>query len=307
ITGGSSGIGKCLAIEAAQRGASVTLLARDEIKLESAKTEITKHITDKEKQKIKLASVDICKDYQSVERIINEVEAELGPVGILINCAGNATASRFEDTPVEEFQRLMDVNYMGSVFVTRAVLPSMKTQRSGRIVFVSSQAGLTGIFGYSAYSASKFALRGLAESLSMEVKPFNIKITLGLPADTDTPGFEEEEKTKPIETKLISKGNGLFSPEDVAKQLMEDILQGKFLSSVGLEGSILCCVCAGMSPMSSFTELVTQVFTMGIFRLVSVVILNGFNSIVAKHAKQQDDSKKNLNFFIYIYFLTFVQ
>lgn len=123
----------------------------------------------------------------------------------------------------------MEVNYLGSVYPTRAVVTTMKERRMGRILFVSSQAGQIGLFGYTAYSPSKFALRGLAESLQMEVsrsafpvlyvgrrgnggreepavkgagvsllqiKPYNIYVTVAYPPDTDTPGLAEENKTK---------------------------------------------------------------------------------------------------------------
>lgn len=83
---------------------------------------------------------------------------------------------------------------------------------------------MLGIFGYSAYGATKFAIRGLAEALAMELTPHNVCVTLALPPDTDTPGFKEEEKTKPLETKLISDAGGLVQPEDVAKNLLYDSL-----------------------------------------------------------------------------------
>lgn len=96
----------------------------------------------------------------------------------------------------------MRVNYLGGIYCTKSVIESMKNRRFGRILFVSSQAGQIGIFGYSAYSASKFALRGLVEALQMEVKPFNIYVTLSFPPDTDTPGFKEENITKVFKKKM---------------------------------------------------------------------------------------------------------
>lgn len=105
-----------------------------------------------------------------------------------MNCAGYAKAARFEDTAVEvievrafttskykktskftHLQNLMRVNYFGAAHFSHAVIPGLKGRREGGIVFVSSQAGLSGVFGFAAYSSSKFALRGLAESLKMEV------------------------------------------------------------------------------------------------------------------------------------------
>jgi 3-dehydrosphinganine reductase len=84
--------------------------------------------------------------------------------------------------------------------------------------------GLTGLFGYTAYSASKFALRGFAEALQMEVKPFNISVTIAFAPDTDTPCLAEENKMKPIETKLISDTAGISQPDKVAQAIFEDTL-----------------------------------------------------------------------------------
>ena len=90
----------------------------------------------------------------------------------------------------------MRINYLGSVYCTKAVAESMKKLKFGRIVFVSSQAGQIGVFGYTAYSATKFALRGLVECLQMELKPYNIYVTLAYPPDTDTPGLKTENFDK---------------------------------------------------------------------------------------------------------------
>lgn len=91
----------------------------------------------------------------------------------------------------------------------------MKLNGGGRVVFVSSQAGQIGVFGFSAYSPSKFALTGLAQVLRMELKPHGIFVSVAYPPDTNTPGFEEENKSKPEETRLISETAGLFEPEQV--------------------------------------------------------------------------------------------
>lgn len=98
--------------------------------------------------------------------------------------------------PLCSLQKLMSINYLGSVYPSRAVITTMKERRVGRIVFVSSQAGQLGLFGFTAYSSSKFAIRGLAEALQMEVKPYNVYVTVAYPPDTDTPGLAEENKTK---------------------------------------------------------------------------------------------------------------
>lgn len=100
----------------------------------------------------------------------------------------------------------------------------MKKRNDGIIILTASQAALAGIYGLSIYSATKYALRGLAETIYMELKPYNISVTLSLPPDTDTPGFEKENVGKPAETILISESAGLFQPDVVAKKILEDAL-----------------------------------------------------------------------------------
>ncbi|KAG8571898.1 hypothetical protein GDO81_011821 [Engystomops pustulosus] len=197
VTGGSSGIGKCIAIECFKQGAFITLVARDESKLVQAKKEIEKYAIN-DKQVVLCISVDVSKDYRQVENVIKQAQEKLGPVDMLVNCAGTSIAGKFEEIDIDRFSRLMKVNYLGSVYPSRAVISTMKERRLGRIVFVSSQAGQLGLFGYTAYSPTKFALRGLAEALQMEIKPYNVYVTVAYPPDTDTPGFAEENKSKVV-------------------------------------------------------------------------------------------------------------
>ncbi|XP_069787104.1 3-dehydrosphinganine reductase [Narcine bancroftii] len=295
VTGGSSGIGKSIAIECFKRGAFITLVAQNENKLLRAKKEIEKHSIN-DKQVVLCISVDVSKNYGKVQSVIKQAQEKLGPVDMLINCAGISVAAKFEDVDIEFFSRLMEVNYLGSVYPTRAVIHTMKERRMGRIVFVSSQAGQLGLFGYTAYSPSKFALRGLAESLQMEVKPYNIYITVAYPPDTDTPGFQEENKSKPLETKMISETSGLCQPDQVAKMVVKDAVQGNFNSSIGSDGYMLSSLTCGMSPVTTITEGLQQIFTMGLFRTIALFYLGSFDSIVRRCMMQKinkDGLEKN--------------
>ncbi len=218
VTGGSSGIGKAMACLAAKEGAKVTIVARNQVRLDQAKQEVQEK---SKSDQVRTLSADLCCDPQTVKDALSDIGNDTdpyGPVFMLVNCAGSAIPGRFEEANDSDFKRMMDLNYFGSVWTTRALLPSLKASPDGAsIVFVSSQAALVGIYGYSAYAPSKYAVRGLAEVLSMEVAPFDITVTVGFPPDTDTPGFEEENKGKPEETKLLSETAGLFSPTEVAK------------------------------------------------------------------------------------------
>jgi len=147
-------------------------------------------------------------------------------------------------------------------------------------VFLSSQAGQTGVYGYTGYSASKFALRGLAETLQMEVKHLNIGITVAFPPDTETPGFAEENLIKPLETKLISGNGVVFKADHVAASIVKDTLKGNFMSYMGLDGFILGHVSSGMAPCNSIIQAFIQFFLMGVFRIISLGYLKSFNHLV---------------------------
>uniref|UniRef100_A0A673LH86 3-dehydrosphinganine reductase n=1 Tax=Sinocyclocheilus rhinocerous TaxID=307959 RepID=A0A673LH86_9TELE len=283
VTGGSSGIGKCIAMECYKHGAFITLVARDEHKLVQAKKEVEKCAINDKQVCISLVCLYIFKCKYAQEK--------LGPVDMLVNCAGTSISGKFEEVEVDRFKKLMEVNYLGSVYPTRAVVTTMKERRMGRIMFVSSQAGQIGLFGYTAYSPSKFALRGLAEALQMEMKPYNIYVTVAYPPDTDTPGFAEESKTKPLETKLISETSGVCQPEQVAKIVVKDAVQGNFTSSFGPDGYMLSALTCGMSPVTSITEGLQQIVTMGLFRTIALFYLGSFDSIVRRCMIQREQSK----------------
>lgn len=222
IIGGSSGIGKSTAILAVKLGAHVTVIARNIEKLEETQQLLKTHSVN-EDQVINKLSVDVC-NYEDLENNLSELEMVVGPIYMLVNCAGMAICGNVEDFSLQQIKQLVDINFLGSLYSVKAIVPKFKQRREGIIVLTGSQVSLMGMYGYSIYSSVKFALRGLAESLYMEVKPFNISVTLALPPDTDTPGFESENKTKPIETKLISEVGGLVDPEVVAQKLMDDAL-----------------------------------------------------------------------------------
>nr|XP_034195856.1 3-ketodihydrosphingosine reductase isoform X2 [Osmia lignaria] len=293
VTGGSSGIGKCVAILAAKYGAHVTIIARDVQKLEAARNEIIRACKNKNVQKVEYLSLDIGDDYNMVEKALNDLERTMGPIYMLVNCAGTAICGKIEDTSVEDLNKMIHINFLGSYYCTKAVVPRMKASQDGIIVLTSSQAALLGIFGYSAYCSTKFALRGLAESISMELAPYNISVTLSLPPDTDTPGFAIEELSKPLETKLISQTSSLVSPEVVADKLFKDALAGKFFSTVGIEGFMLTVLCVGMSPFNSIMELLSQSMLVGLFRLVSAWYLVNFKKIIQNCMKMRDKNKKS--------------
>jgi len=228
---------------------------------------------------------------QQITKAFEEIEARSGDVYALINCAGMAICGAVEDIKPEDAKFLMDINYFGTFYPTQYVLPKMKARQDGIIVMTSSQAGLLGIYGYGAYSAAKFALRGLAETVAMETKHLGINVTLALPADTDTPGFHNEEKSKPAETKAISASGGLFKPEEIAQNILNDALKGNFFSIKGFESWILSLLCCGMSPWQNPFLGLLQFYTMGPLRLIGFIIQWNFGRIVKSCYKTKEKSQ----------------
>ncbi|XP_052815321.1 3-ketodihydrosphingosine reductase-like [Mya arenaria] len=291
ITGGSSGIGKSMAIQAAQMGASVTIMARNKEKLDEARTEIQGHL--KANMKVETISVDLSTSYDAVKSAMQQAEGKCGPVFMLVNSAGSSVSEAFVDLKPADFPKMMEMNYYSAVYATKAVVDSMVGQQAGRIVFLSSQAGQIGLFGFTAYSGAKFALRGMAEALQMELRPHNIFVTVSFPPDTDTPGFQKElQAGKPKETVLISETAGLFKADEVARTILTDSLHGKFMSYVGLDGWMLASITAGMSQASSLVEVITQVLLMGILRLVGLFYLSSFDKIVLRCKQEKDAGKQ---------------
>ncbi|KAM3568649.1 hypothetical protein VYU27_009232 [Nannochloropsis oceanica] len=284
ITGGSSGIGKAVAKEALGQGAQLILLARSMPKLEEAQRELYASLPSHlPPPSIILISQDVSEGVAPLaDALCGPVKAVGGKVDVLINCAGTSVSGAFDALPEAAFHDMYKANVLGSICPTRAVLPYMKDQRSGSIVFVSSQAGQVGIWGYSAYSASKFALRGLAQALQMEVHPFNIFVSIVYPPDTDTPGFETENESKPTETALISGPGNVFEASHVARDLLSGVKNRTFSITTGLDGFMLGTLSCGMEPVFAFVPALLQCLLCSLFRFVSLFYIFDFYRVAHK-------------------------
>ncbi|WP_422860420.1 oxidoreductase [Flagellimonas sp. S174] len=166
ITGASSGFGKAMAEYATSKGYKVVATARRKEKLD----ELAATAPDQ----IKAISMDVT-NLQQVKQGVKEAINAFGHVDVLINNAGYGIVGALEETPEEEFRNQMETNFFGAISVTQEVLPHLRKQGSGAIVNMSSMGGNMSFGGFSAYSASKFALEGASEALAQEVAPFGIK------------------------------------------------------------------------------------------------------------------------------------
>jgi len=245
ITGGSSGIGLALARQCAAQGARLSLLARDPARLAAARAEV---LALHPRASVFTTSVDVALA-ADLTSALAAAEQTHGPVDLLIASAGIARPGYFEEVPVSVFERTMAVNYFGTLYALKALVPAMRARRHGAVVLISSGAGLHGFFGYTPYSPTKFALRGLAEALRAELKDTGVGITIVYPPDTDTPQLAEENLTKPIETKAITAGGGLWSADAVATLTLDGLARGRFCITPGWQITALAWLHSLLAPV----------------------------------------------------------
>jgi 3-dehydrosphinganine reductase len=245
ITGGSSGIGKALAGQLLDAGAHVCIAARGQARLDEALAELRVRARDPA-QVLTSVALDVG-DRDAVERAAPTILAELGGLDLLINNAGITHPAAMLDTPAELFESIMRVNYFGTVHVTRALLPAMIEQGGGQVAIVSSLAGVIGIYGYTAYSASKFALVGFAECLRQDLIAHNIGVSVVFPPDTDTPQLSAENLIKPAQTRAIAGNVKVLSPDYVARVTLLGLRKGRHQIIPGF-GSKFSCFMARRFP-----------------------------------------------------------
>jgi 3-dehydrosphinganine reductase len=237
ITGGSSGIGLALAKEITTRGGNVAILARHADALEQAAAEIAACKVNAD-QKVYTLPADIV-DYEALSAVLTKFKAEAGVPDIVINSAGVAHPGRFTALPLEIFHWMMDVNYFGTVNVLKLLLPEIQERHSGTVVNISSMAGFIGVYGYSAYGASKFAITGFSDVLRSELKPYGVQVSVVFPPDTDTPQLKYESQFKPFITKEVAGSASLMPADTVAKETLDAVAKGKYIILPGSEGKLM--------------------------------------------------------------------
>ena len=234
ITGASSGIGEEMARQLNARGAAVILSARRQEELERIKNSVTYPLN----AYVLPLDMEVQDDFPAK---VEEVMGQFGRIDLLFNNAGISQRSEAAETTLEVDRRLMDINYFGTVALTKAVLPFMRKQQESHIAVTSSLAGKFGFYQRSAYAASKFALHGFFETLRLEEEEHNIKVTLLCPSGI---------KTRISQNALDGSGNKFgktsalqeegMAAEDCAKQMIKAIEKEKTEVIIG----------QGMEPLS---------------------------------------------------------
>jgi len=210
VTGAGKGIGRAIAIALAKEGVDVGLLARTEKDLNEVAAEL------------KSAGVNTCVVTADVSKMaevntaVETVQRVLGPVDILINNAGVASFGKFMELEPTVWEDMIRINVFGVYYATRAVLPQMIERKTGDIINISSTAGRAGSAVTSAYSASKFAVFGLSESLMQEVRKHNIRVTAMAPSTVVTELAQSANL-------ITGDPNRVMHPEDFAELIVAQL------------------------------------------------------------------------------------
>ncbi|KAA9338154.1 3-ketoacyl-ACP reductase [Hymenobacter busanensis] len=222
VTGAGQGIGRAVALALATEGVHVGLLARSEDQLRAVAADI-----EALGGRAAVVPADVA-DLEAVTAAVAQVQ-QLGPIDILINNAGTAAFGKFLELEPAVWENIVRVNLMGTYYATRAVLPDMIARQTGDIINISSTAGKTGAAVTSAYSASKFAVLGLTESLMQEVRKHNIRVSALTPSTVATPLAVELKLTDGNPDKVMQ-------PEDLAELIVAQLKLNRrvFLKEAGL-------------------------------------------------------------------------
>ena len=237
ITGAGSGIGAATARAAVKAGDRVVATGRNLDKVRKALGDIAG-------ERVAFIALDVTSEAQA-KAVVEAAVNAFGRIDVLVNNAGYSLLGNFEELTTAEIQSLMATNFYGVMFVMRAVLPVMRKQRSGRIINISSLAGVIGFKHCGAYSAAKFAVEGLSQAVAQEVEPFGILIT------TVAPGF--------FRTDLLDAGNAKYARSSIADYAAEGTAEAMWSGYDGKQqgdpaklGDVLVTIAGMDSPPRQF-------------------------------------------------------
>ncbi|KAI0771573.1 oxidoreductase [Trametes elegans] len=253
VTGGSSGTGLALAILLVKGGAHVSIVARNEERLQTALAELEKHRQSPE-QILRSYSFAVNSESGSAAAIkaAGEPHGGRSPDAFFLVAGASHPYFWVEETE-ETIRRDLDASYGAQAFTALAATKEMVRQGvKGKIVFVSSVLGYFSIVGYSTYSSGKFALRGLAEALHSELMLYDIGVHIAFPGTIYTPGLEAENKMKPKVTLKIEETDEGSTPERVAEVILKGVQKGKFHITLDFIGHVFEASTAGSTPRNNY-------------------------------------------------------
>jgi short-subunit dehydrogenase len=217
VTGASSGIGRALALSLSREGARVALVARRAAQLEQLAAEIG--AAGAEALALPCDVSDRAQVFDAAQRAVKH----FGAIDLLVNNAGYGHHRRFLDWDLDDMERMMRVNYLGALYWTKALLPQMVERKRGWVVFMASLAGKIGVPEESAYAASKFAMVGLAEALSIELEDEGVHVLTVCPGTFRTEFFDNEALARmpPVSSRNMQE------PEVLVDAVIDALARGK--------------------------------------------------------------------------------
>jgi len=250
VTGGSSGIGLATAKAYFASGCDVAIVARDPDKLASAVAAIETERRDSS-QRLMSASTDLS-NFSQAKAVMDHFAYQDMVPDVLVNSAGVILPGEFQSMPVDHLTQNLESGFFSVMWPCRAAVPYMAARGSGHIVNVSSVAGFLGIYGYTGYSAAKYAVIGFSEALRCEMRPLGISVHVACPPDTETPALLAERAMRPYETEAIAGSIKPISPEIVAAAILKGVKAGRFHIIPGITSRLLFRL-KGLIPEVVFT------------------------------------------------------
>jgi short-subunit dehydrogenase len=278
---------------AREGAATVTIVARNQKKLDDAAQLIEKENAD---TTVLAISADVTNADAMKDAVQQSESKHGGSIDYLLLVAGMAIPGYFIEQTPELARKLMDVNYFGVINTVYAALPGMAERQRGNIMIVASAISMLGFVGYTHYAGSKFALRGAYEAMRNEFIRHNVKVQIYYPSNMDTPGFEQENKTKPKETLEIEGTGALSTPEACAKICVGALASGAHTTCDETMTWLMRINTNGLAPRGNiFLEflLFPLTFLIGLgFAIFMDMSVKPARETAAASADDSDDYKK---------------
>ncbi|KAJ3739406.1 oxidoreductase [Lentinula detonsa] len=295
VTGGSSGLGLAVAIALTKRGAHVTIVARNEERLAKALAELekTRQSSNQILRSYSFSLTDADASYAALEAASKD-HGNKYPDTVFM-CAGAARPGFFVEEDAKSMQKGMDNTYWIQAYTALAYTKQLvRSQTSGKLVFTCSLLGYMSLIGYSTYSPGKHALRGLAESLRSELILYNSSVHIMFSGNIDSPGYVEENRTKPKITLEIESTDKPTAPDVLAKELINGVQRGDFHIAPDMLSNIIRSSTTGATPHHNVLLDV-------LYALIGWIGLplwrRGVDSTVLKHRKEHKDYLATRGFF----------
>ncbi|KAI0154987.1 NAD(P)-binding protein [Xylariaceae sp. FL1272] len=320
ITGGSKGLGLNSAFQLAEKGANIIIVARDTGNLRNAMTEISKRARDGDTQRFHSITADVTTPVEC-KRVVDEATKWNGtPPDIVWCCSGSAHPTLFVDTPLDQFQSMMDSNYFSSVYMAHAILNAWflsaatgtnenlqsESLQQGKVVrpaarhiiFTGSFVSFYSFAGFTPYSPSKAAVRSLSDSLSQEMNLYaaaypdlpRVRVHTVFPATMPTQSLEDENAVKTDLTKSLEEGDQVLQPHECARRAIRGLESGEELVPTSTIIRLVMTSVMGGSIRGGFWKGLVNTILGAITLVVMIFIRWDMDSKVQKWGKQHGAS-----------------